>query len=347
MKVAFVNTEFLPVPPRKGGAVEEWIERMARGLNGHEVFILSYDPQRVYESRQDGDIRYFWFKPDTIAKIFLSTYRLPFKQEDSKWFYFPYALWCARHLQKIGADIIHIHNRPQFVWIIRRLNPRAKIILHFHQLSAIIENASWARQLPHQVDLFLGCSRFMAGEIQKRHLQTNGKTAVIYNGVDVKKFSSNGQYLEGRDSLRRKFNVTTQRVILYAGRLAENKGAHLLVGAVRNLVQAGQRDIKLFVCGSRGYSNQEMTPYIQNLYKLAEDIKDHVVFAGFVEHKNIPDYYAIADVVVIPSEVEEGFCVITIEALASGVPVLASGRGGIPEIIKNNETGFFFGFRSG
>ncbi len=339
MKIAFVNTEFLPVPPTRGGAVEEWIERLAQGLKTDAVFIFSRDAQAAVDFEQRGHLRYFWFRPGWLSKLLLSTYRLPFQNGRSRFFFFPYALWCARQLKKVGPDIIHIHNRPHFVWIIRKLNPKAKIILHIHQVSAIVNDTSWAKALPKEVDLFLGCSQFIVNELKNRYEGIDGKAQVIYNGVDIEKFEPVWEKSERRVILRTKFNVVHDKVVLYVGRLAENKGAHLLIQAVQNVVGSGQRDLKLFICGARGYANRDVTPYIKNLYGLADGLKDRIFFTGFVPHEEIPDYYLMADVVVIPSEVAEGFCIITIEGLAAGVPVIASARGGIPEIISDNENG--------
>ena len=339
-KVAFVNTEFLPVPPVKGGAVEEWIDQMAYRLSGYEVDVFSIYDSLLPVKERKRHVGYWRFKPGILSRILLSTYKLPFKQSHSKLFYFPYSLWAAFKIFRGKTDIIHIHNRPHFVWIMRRLNPQAKIILHIHQVSALEEKKIWDENLWQNVDLFVGCSRFIIRELQDRYPIAENKTAVAYNALHLKDFPTVWSQADRRLQSRRDLKLNTEeKAVLYVGRLAENKGAHLLLGAVKELIEAGHKNLKLIFCGSRGYSNREVTPYIQNLYDTAKAINDRILFAGYIPHHEIGRYYLASDLVVIPSEVAEGFCIVTIESMASGIPVIAGARGGIPEIIKDGQTG--------
>ncbi len=253
MKIAFVNTEYLPVPPTRGGAVEEWIDRIARHLKGHQVAVFSMDRKRVRRSEKKDNVKYFWYKPGLIASLLLSTYRLPFRKDDSKWFFYPYAFWCAMKIAWMKPDIIHIHNRPQFVWLMRKKNPKAKIILHLHQVSAFDEPVFWTKEFIDSVDLFVGCSQFIINELLNHYPVPNEKTAVFYNALDVADFPSPQERAVRRKKLREEDQLTDKKVLLYVGRLVENKGLHFLLEAVRNLVVKGHSDLILLVCGARGY----------------------------------------------------------------------------------------------
>ncbi len=343
MKIAFVNTEYLPVPPTRGGAVEEWIEKIAQSLKEHDIFVLSYDEKRKKSSDKKWHVRYFWFKPNILDKLLLSNYRLPFRRDDSKWLFYPYSLWCAQELKEIKPDVIHIHNRPHFVWIIKKLNPEAKIILHLHQVSAMEEKNLWTKELIASIDLFVGCSQFIVDEMIQRYGVDKSKTAVFYNGLDLNDFPSISRKQEKRLALRLENNLADKTTILYVGRLVENKGVHHLVQAVRDLIQRKFSNIKLVVCGACGYASRHMTPYVQRIYNIAYEVNENVFFTGFISHEKILDYYLMADLVVIPSEVQEGFCLVTIESMAAGVPVMATKRGGMPEIIEHRKTGIIVG----
>ena len=64
-----------------------------------------------------------------------------------------------------------------------------------------------------------------------------------------------------------------------------------------------------------------------------------VLFLGGVNHENIPELMSAADIFVLPS-LSEGFPLVLVEAMASGLPVIATNVGGLPEIVKEGETGF-------
>ena len=102
----------------------------------------------------------------------------------------PYSLWCAWQAKKRKADIIHVHSRPQFVPILRLFNPRAKIILHIHNVSVIEPKGRlWNQSLFDKVDLVAACSEYLKGEAIKRYPNISDKTNVLHNGVDINAFN--------------------------------------------------------------------------------------------------------------------------------------------------------------
>ena len=339
MKIAHICTEYHPVPPVEGGAVETWIEHAAQGLNGHEVYVFSVSAPSLPRYHKKNHVHYFHFKLGPVSRILLSTYKLPFKWDDSPWFYFPYSFWCALRMRSIRPDIIHIHNRPQFVWICKRLNPKAKIVLHIHQISATAEDKLWTKPFVDSVDLFLGCSRFVAAHLKKILPYAAHKISHVYNGVDIEQFQPYWNNSQTRKKMRESLNLSDDKTFLYVGRLVENKGIEVLIRSFRKIIEAGIPKVRLVVCGGSGYSKDTVTPFVQNLCDIASPVKSSVIFTGYVAHKDIHDYYLAADWTVIPSLVEEGFGVISIESMACGVPVLAFDRGALTEIVLDNING--------
>lgn len=335
MKIAFIAPEYLPIPPMKGGAVEEWIEQVARRLSKYEVYIFSIYDKTLPRHEKEGNIVYSRFKPGIISKILLSTYKLPFKNDASRLFQLPYSLWCSLKLRNINPDIIHIHNRPHFIWIVKFLNPKARIVLHTHQLSALESMGSFRRDILNKVDLLLGCSKFLSSEIKKRFPHC-AAPQYIYNGYAQEKFVPYWENHQKREVLRRKFKIGAhEKVVLYAGRLVENKGVHLLIKAFQ-LLNKKYENIKLLIAGGtvKGFSES----YGEHLQWLSKNSKA-IIFLGKIPTEEIAQYYLLADIVVIPSIVKEGFCNIAIEAMACGLPVITSGRGGLSELIEDNENG--------
>lgn len=88
-------------------------------------------------------------------------------------------------------------------------------------------------------------------------------------------------------------------------------------------------------------SNQENT-YTKELKKLGEQLGSQLLFTGFIPKKELPKFYAISEIFCLPSIMEDPSPNVCYEAQASGLPILSSNRGGIPEIVKSGETAFFF-----
>ncbi|RLG60556.1 hypothetical protein DRN86_02225 [Candidatus Geothermarchaeota archaeon] len=143
---------------------------------------------------------------------------------------------------------------------------------------------------------------------------------VIPNGVDVYRFQP-----PKKEAL--------EPNILFVGRLVHRKGPHVLIKAFKEVVTEFP-EAKLFIVGE-GY----MKPYLAYLAgKL--NLKDKIRFLGSIPDNLLPKIYREAVLVTIPSLYSESFCIVAIEALASGRPVVASNTGGLPEVVENDVCGF-------
>src|SRR3989344_618664 len=118
--------------------------------------------------------------------------------------------------------------------------------------------------------------------------------------------------------------------LITTGRLVEKN-------AVNNIIESllfMPENIKLLIVGQGVLENE--------LKNLATNLKltDRVRFAGFIDHASLPSYLHISDIFVRPS-LSEGFGISFIEAMAARIPVIATPVGGIPDFIKDGETGLF------
>lgn len=152
----------------------------------------------------------------------------------------------------------------------------------------------------------------------------NDKTSIIPMGCDTHAFSPNSR----REDF---YKQNGKKAILFVGRLAEKKGVTYLIEAMKAIDGA-----VLYIAGK---GNLE-----ESLKKQAVGLGEQVVFLGPKTHSELPQIYASADVFVAPSVTaadgdKEGFGLVIIEAMASGVPVVASNSGGIPDIITDGENG--------
>lgn len=153
------------------------------------------------------------------------------------------------------------------------------------------------------------------------------KAMPISSGIDLTIFNPNndGEYLRNR------YGIPNKQVVLYTGRISGEKRLDVLVRAVPKVLN--KCDAHFVICGS-GREREN----IENLVK-KQGVADNVTFTGFLSHKEFPDIYCIADVFAMPSE-SELQSIVTLEALASRLPVIASNKDALPELVNNPENGF-------
>ncbi|OYT49379.1 hypothetical protein B6U83_02280 [Thermoplasmatales archaeon ex4484_36] len=140
---------------------------------------------------------------------------------------------------------------------------------------------------------------------------------VIPNGVDTDRFRP-------RSGIRL---FDGDPVILYVGRLVPKKGVDNLILAMRNVLKV-HRKARLIIVGKGAL--QKM---LRSEAKLA-GVESSVSFLGYVPDEELPYIYNSADVFVLPSITGESFGIVLLEAMASGLPVVATRVGGIPEVLS-------------
>lgn len=173
-------------------------------------------------------------------------------------------------------------------------------------------------------DLVLSLSEFSRKDISRAYGVPSSKITVTYAGVD-------SSFLDlGLARTRREDDPFS---LLYCGRLngpREQKGIDVLVTALPMVVR--HHDVVLSIVGAG--------PRLEQYRALAEElnVSSHVKFLGFVEHERMPAYYAEADLFVLPSR-RESFGLVLAEAMACGLPVVATTAGAIPEVVEDRGTG--------
>jgi len=144
------------------------------------------------------------------------------------------------------------------------------------------------------------------------------KVKVLYNGIGEVFFSPSHK----REEMRRNLGIATDAfVVITVGSLTEKKGQQYLIDACKRVPNA-----HLLVVGD-GYLR----------FELEKHASDHIRFLG--ARSDIRDLYAASDVFVLPS-LWEGMPNAMLEALASGLPVVATDVGGVSEIVENDKNGF-------
>jgi glycosyltransferase involved in cell wall biosynthesis len=154
---------------------------------------------------------------------------------------------------------------------------------------------------------------------------------VVPSGVDIRRFILSPSR---REEMRHDLGLRPeQRVLLVTSRLVPEKGVHL---AIRALARLAQPDVTLLVVGKG--------PYEAKLLQLvaSSGVGRQVRFCGFVPNEKLPSYLNAADVCLMPTLCYEAFPMTIIEAMASGLPVVATDIGGIPTAIDDGINGLLF-----
>ncbi len=126
-----------------------------------------------------------------------------------------------------------------------------------------------------------------------------------------------------------------KNVVLFVGRVEENKGIYMLIDAIRKLIPEIP-DLLLLIAGG-GTQVERISQLVR-----AESLDDHIKVLGFIDYSRIEDLYNRANLLVVPSLDMEQFGLIGIEGLASGIAVIGSATGGIPEWCIHQQTGLLF-----
>jgi len=168
---------------------------------------------------------------------------------------------------------------------------------------------------------------------------TRPERAVVFgsgscNGVDTSRFSATPEIMRRAAELRQHFGIPAQApVVLFVGRLTSDKGIPELLKA---FWQLGNQfpDLRLLLVGC--FEDEDPLPVDT---RRCLETNSHVIFAGAVE--NTAPFYAMADVVVLPSH-REGLPTVVLEAQAAGKPVVGASATGIVDLISHGETGLLF-----
>ena len=220
-------------------------------------------------------------------------------------------------LSKLNAgDVVWCHSQPSFCASLEKLihAKGAKLIYHSHA-----SLAPWFKRSKFRLfaaDAYIFVSDAMRQEAL-RFLPYLKNTYAIHNGAD--------------DALFYPMSGKTERttsVILYVGRLHRTKGVHLLLEAMR-ILQGRKVNAVCRIVGSSFSGGSRATSYVKSLKRSRPS---NLQFVDYRSGTEIAEEYRRADVLCFPSICREAFGNANIEAMACGIPVVATRVGGIPEI---------------
>jgi len=327
MKILIATESFYP--NIDGGAVAQ--HNLAHELKkrGHEVHVIA--PGFSFNNKIENE------NGITIHRT--RAIKLPFYM-NSRYYFSPFPFVKVGSLiKKIKPDIIDICSPypisiSAVVWARKKGIPVVgsihilpeNMLTPFHRFNSYnkLLNLSWG-YFVYFFNLFdwTTIPTKTGADMYKEHgLKTN--ITPISNGLKTEIFNPNndGEYL------RKKFKLPKENVVMYSGRISAEKNLEVLVEAIPHVVD--KVDAHFLFVGSGG-------EYKHSLIKLAKklDVKKHTTFTDFLDWEDYPNIFKTADVFAMPSEAELQ-SIVTMEAVATGLPIVAVNKGALPELVSMN-----------
>jgi len=264
--------------------------------------------------------------------------------------YAAYILKVALDLRRQGCDLVHVYNYPQFASVIKCLNPKLRVILNMHgELLTRVKFHNLNTRL-RKIDLIVSCSEFLTKSICAMFPQIAARCKTAPMGLGPEAFSRSPRNFQPDNSHPRR--------LLYVGRISPEKGVHVLLDAFELILQRypdasltivgpewiAPRQILVDLCLEKA-SVSSLAPFYKGSYlsqlkrNLSPGAAKRVTFTGLVAHSDVPTHYGNADIYINPS-LYESFGMSIIEAMAAGVPVVATRVGAVPELISHGHSGF-------
>lgn len=316
-RVLVLSQEVHPVPPTRGAAVEQWMDAVAHRMERWQPMIVSVPHPLRPNIENQGRVHY---RRIAMSRLYKRLFRKLTRIDP--WSYLDRVAAVARTMP---PDLIHLHNAPGFVDGLTKRLPGVPLVLHMHN--------EMRTEFRSKVAAVVGCSRYIAEYYRKQHISTE-HFAVLPNGVDTDCLQPISP--EEKAALRAKFDIPADRfVVMFVGRMSHEKGPDIAVSAI-SLLDPGRYHLAMLgewrTAGRRGDSRSD---YSVELSRLVSNRQSQISILGHFPPEESQRLYGLADLLVIPSRFEEPFSMVAIEAMASGVPVMALRRGGMGEYMED------------
>lgn len=321
MKIALICTEKLPVPCIAGGAIQQYIDGILPYLSSkHDITVFSVEHPDLLPYEVRGRVEYIRV-PGKNALDYIANIKKSLRND---------------------YDLIHIFNRPLWVNSISEILPNTKISLSLHNEMFHPEKISNAKATfcINRVEFINTVSRFIADGVKALYPFAANKLRVVYSAADIDRYKPNWSD-EGRQNkliLKKKYNLENYKIILNVSRLSEKKGNHIIMNAVKGLMNY-RRDVALVIVGSKWYGSNKEDDYTKSLRELSRTLTGPIVFTGFLPPSEISKFYNMGDIFTCCSQWNEPLARVHYEAMAAGLPIVTTNRGGNAEVVSGLNNG--------
>ncbi len=220
-------------------------------------------------------------------------------------------------------QIIEIHNRPHLVDSIHlNLKNENRLSLFLHNDPLEMKGSKTIKDrknLLSKLDKVYCVSEFIKKKFLIGVVDHLNKVVVLHNGVIRKQ----------------KKMPKKQKQIIYVGRVVKEKGVDLFVDAIKEIYE-DFKDWNFKIIGSPKLGINKLDEFSIKIKKDFESLGERAKMIGFINSRKLNKIMSETSVIVIPSVWNEPFGLVAAEAMSSGVALISSNTGGLPEIIRNN-----------
>lgn len=340
LKVMILSLEY---SPKLSGGVGTHVMEMSRGLGraGHQATVIAFTPGQaktlsesnvqvhmIPQSASDTDSRsmvqsILAFNRDVVnygRSLIADLGRRPDLINYHNWTTWPAACELGRLFGIPTLGTIHFLSEPTERWWGQTPDP---------------EIVKQEEELFRKAERFIIVSQSMSDIVQATHQVSDERISVVYNGLDVEPFMNPLLKPEEVEKLRRSVAADGEKVVLFAGRLSPQKGIDALVKSAAQVVAEFPNVVYLIVGEP---DTREMGPVIDGLFQQYPMLQNRVKLLGKMPRPQLATLFQIADLVVIPS-LYDTCPYMTVEAMAAGIPVVATRVGGLAEMVVDGQTG--------
>jgi glycosyltransferase involved in cell wall biosynthesis len=334
-------------PPASHGGVAMYNQTLARALVqlGHRVTVVAARTSPAApETEDDQGVTVHRLLTHHRARLhrlpLLGRYMRAIEQ-------FRYSRRVARKLNQLARvdrpDVIEFAevNAEAFAYL--RQAGRCPVVVRCHTPTFVLRNYHRPEEMPYDTRLVSAMEKFCIRHADALTAPSNDMARTIAaacdgisadqihaipNALDVTQFAPPA----GRNG--KSPNGDATQTVLHVGRLDRVKGIEVLAQAIPHVVSQAPQVRFVFV-GAGDDWQQRLTGMLR-----ADNVAQNVEFTGGIDHETLIDWYHRADIAVVPSLNYESFSYTVAQAMAAGLPVVASRIGGIPETAQDGLSGF-------
>ena len=325
MNIILIMPNVFPVPAVKGGATEtlmtNLLEENEKSGKVNFTCISVYD-EKAYELSKNFKYTKFIYIEEKRDNLDLT-----FEKSDNN--FKKYMDKVYENIKDLEFDFLIIEGGDitGYEYLLKRF-PKEKCLVHIHGDALGDNNIN--KDIYYK---FLAISKYTEKLIMSDNIIPKSQIELLYNSIKLEDFNKKISEDE-KIALRKKYGIEKDDVvIMFVGRTIRQKGVKELILAFKQLKNIDKS--KILIVGSANYGAKVKTDFDYELEEISKDIKEKIKFTGYVDNTELYKIQNISDIAVVPSMWEELFGLVVPENMASGLPLVVTKSGGIPEIVDN------------